>query len=433
MAIDISLSNPTRTQNRRGKDSWYNYYAGYSPAFVEDVLQVLSLKSHALIMDPWNGSGTTTQVAEDYGFGAFGFDINPVMVMVAKARRLDRGVASSLPSLTMDIIQKAKRIRTFPENDPLNEWVLSDGVRTIRSIDIAIQRLLVNREQSDRQGIVMENEHISTLAAFFYVALFGCTRELLKVLRTSNPTWIKRPQRTREIEITRNEFYHLFEQTSNRMAAVMTDSMDNAESGFEKRNSYVDLRVASSENLPVHNKSMDAVITSPPYCTRLDYVIATSPELAILGYDQTDLKELRRKSIGSPVISDELPCAHEAWGTRCRDLLDQIKCHPARASETYYYKTYVQYFNSLHKSIREIDRSLKRDANAVFVIQDSYYKDVHVDLAHILVDMCASMNWKLTDTVDFQKKRSMADINQKSHKYGKKAPLVETVLFFKTS
>ena len=28
----------------------------------------------------------------------------------------------------------------------------------------------------------------------------------------------------------------------------------------------------------------DAVIGSPPYCTRIDYVIATSIELAILGF-----------------------------------------------------------------------------------------------------------------------------------------------------
>ena len=98
---------PSSPTSKSSKSSWYDYYAGYSPEFVQDVLKYLDLKNDAVVLDPWNGSGTTTQVAEDYGCITIGYDINPVMVIVAKARRLDPEVFASLYSLCKDLLKKA--------------------------------------------------------------------------------------------------------------------------------------------------------------------------------------------------------------------------------------------------------------------------------------------------------------------------------------
>ena len=99
------------------KSSWYDYYAGYSPDFVRDVLMYLNLNDDAVVLDPWNGSGTTTQVAEDIGYFAIGYDINPVIVIVAKARRLDPGVFASLFSLCNDLLKKATSYDLEPDVD----------------------------------------------------------------------------------------------------------------------------------------------------------------------------------------------------------------------------------------------------------------------------------------------------------------------------
>ncbi|WP_410712175.1 DNA methyltransferase [Bradyrhizobium sp. BEA-2-5] len=42
--------------------------------------------SGQVVLDPWNGSGTTTSVANGAGLTAVGIDINPAMAVVAKAR-----------------------------------------------------------------------------------------------------------------------------------------------------------------------------------------------------------------------------------------------------------------------------------------------------------------------------------------------------------
>lgn len=56
------------------RSSWYRYYAGYSRAFVTDTIDHLGLTKGSTILDPWNGSGTTTAVAAEAGYEVVGFD-----------------------------------------------------------------------------------------------------------------------------------------------------------------------------------------------------------------------------------------------------------------------------------------------------------------------------------------------------------------------
>ncbi len=123
-----------------GKSSWYHYYAGYSPKFVKDVLNYLDLSPGSTVLDPWNGSGTTTQVARDMGFSVIGYDINPVMVIVAKAKMLGADVKSSSLNITSNIIKNANNYEIGPlfDNEPLETWLTPKSAFVLRSIERAI-------------------------------------------------------------------------------------------------------------------------------------------------------------------------------------------------------------------------------------------------------------------------------------------------------
>lgn len=60
------LSSP-KVGLAKASRGWYRYYAGYSTGFVRDTLRSLPLPENSLILDPWNGSGTTTYVAAQTG------------------------------------------------------------------------------------------------------------------------------------------------------------------------------------------------------------------------------------------------------------------------------------------------------------------------------------------------------------------------------
>jgi DNA modification methylase len=417
--------NPKLNSHKR--PSWYNYYAGYSDGFVLDVLEKLSANTQEVVLDPWNGSGTTTQVAEDAGFYAIGFDINPVMVIVSRGRRLDADVYESLGGISKDIISKAEKFRKniVLENDPLAVWMTEDTVAFIRNIERAIQMLLLDKEYVPIVSFSQFSQ-INSLVSLFYTALFQVLRELLLTFRTSNPTWIKEPSHDGEkVSAFQSDINSSF-RTAVRIAAKLLRDRLIKPDITDRRAATI--RSASSDSLPLCNSVVDIVLTSPPYCTRIDYAIATKPELCLLGYSKQHIELLRHSMIGTTTISGGASDVSSDWGKSCLSFLDAVKSHPSRASDTYYYKNYLQYFAGMHNSLREINRVLKSGGKCVIVVQDSYYKDIHNDLPRILLEMGCYFGWNVLQRQNFSVERNMAGINRRSRQYRRSTSAVESIL-----
>ena len=75
------FSNPARIAVKKDEEI-YPYYAGFSRMFAEDAIEwATDGDKEKVVLDPWNGSGTTTRTASQLGIGSVGFDLNPVMVL----------------------------------------------------------------------------------------------------------------------------------------------------------------------------------------------------------------------------------------------------------------------------------------------------------------------------------------------------------------
>jgi hypothetical protein len=422
------FSNPKKTRKTgTHKESWFDYYAGFSAAFVRTVLERLLPDLDGTVLDPWNGSGTTTTTAQEVGVNSTGIDINPVMAVVAKAKLLAPGVQESLIPLAEDIIAKA---RSSPcelgREDPLLEWFSPSGARGIRAVEEAIRKLLTPVGRSEPLYTADSLNVMSELAAFFMVALFRTTRSFVRRFEPSNPTWIKSAGTARER--VRPRATTTFQAFLHHVGAMME--------GIEPlaRDATATIWLGSSECLPLSPGSVNAVIASPPYCTRIDYAVATKPELAVLGCPlRTDFQALRRKMMGAPVISAEQPRPDHSWGPSCLNLLKQVRSHPTKGSESYYYKLFVQYYGSIRRSMEEIDRTLVANGHCVLVVQDSHYKEVHVDVARHITEMGLNIGWSLEKRLDFETRRVMARLNPKAQKYRSHTGATESVLWFRAA
>jgi SAM-dependent methyltransferase len=424
----LIIKNPKRgSATQLGRDQWFPYYAGFSGDFASQLIASSGLTKGSLLMDPWNGSGTTTSLAVLHGYRAIGFDLNPVMVVVAKARLLPHSEFASIKPLLADILRKSARAKNAPDReDSLQIWFAPDAALAARRIEHAINNLLVSPL---RTGSVLDSaQDISSIAAFFYVALFRAIRVLLHRFRASNPTWIKRPR-------TGNQRLRpAASQIRECFASCVTQMMGSALSTpaeWKHRTARPTIEVASSEDLPIRRETIDFVLSSPPYCTRIDYGIATLPELAVLGFElDKHLDELRARLIGTPTINSETPHQCTSWGNTCATLLERIGNHRSKAAESYYYKTYAQYFAAISQSFSELARCLKPRGQCVLVVQDSYFKDVHVDLASIFVEMGLAASLELRRRVDFPIARTFGSVNQGSRSYRAVSSATESVLCF---
>jgi hypothetical protein len=342
-----------------------------------------------------------------------------------EARCLEHSQYPSLKPLASEVLAKSTRQFDTDANDPLSVWLHPNSVEAVRAIEAAVQKLLVDHERyaslNDR-GV----DGISGFAAFFYVALFRTIRTILHPFLTSNPTWIRRPKSARfRLRPTRSTVREVFRSSLAEMIPRRTEKPDTSRRGENI------IGVASSENLPLANESVSCILASPPYCTRIDYAVATSPELALLGYAfKSDFDALRRRLIGTSTVPAKTPEPSKNLGKPCLAFLDRLSRHSSKASATYYYKNHIQYFSSIAASLSEIRRVLRTGGRCILVVQDSFYKDLHNDLPAILSDMAAIRGLRPIGRTDFKLGRTLAGINPGAREYRKSFSAVESVLMF---
>lgn len=412
----LDFPNPKVGPTSEPVDSWYRYYAGYSSPFVDYTLGTLAPRAKS-ILDPWNGTGTTTVLAASRRIKAFGYDINPALVVVARARLLDAGVMGSISALTTDIIEHAQPVR-LPE-DPLRFWLSPTAAAHVRGLQMSVHRLLV--DSSDSAGApLLTVRSMSTLAAFFYVALFRTVRLLIAPTAGTNPTWWKRPAADAKLRPTRREIIKVFRGAATELGQGLHGSrLDLAID--------VMLDIADSRALPLPDNAVDAVISSPPYCTRIDYAVATRPELSVLGYTDDRVSDLRATMVGTPTITHET-VGSDKWGATAIQFLEAVAAHNSRASASYYLKYYQQYYAGMWTSLHELRRVTRPGAPCVLVVQDTFYKELLNDTPGILLEMAEAAGFSERSRHDFAVPRTKAGMNPKARQYRASSAATESVL-----
>jgi SAM-dependent methyltransferase len=421
-----TILSPKR--GRRDAVGWHGffpYYAGYPIDFALQAIQTTKLDPRDVIFDPWNGSGTTTFAANQAGFASAGSDINPVMVIVAKARLLPSTEADTLMPLATRILESARNLDVDIRDDLLVQWFAPTSATAFRSIERAIASHTVTL--NSETGAATDIGGVSCLAAAFYVALFSVVRTFASAFRTSNPTWIRPPKEKSDRAAPRPaDVFRTFKETVYSMRVGLTEAAGS------RRDANVGMRIFAGD--ATHECAMQEVglvLTSPPYCTRIDYAAATRLELALLNnLVATNADALRRALTGSVLTPRQAIMTQKEWGQTCLNFISAVENHSSRASRTYYLNTHLDYFSKLYRSLKNLASSVREGGGAILVVQDSHYKEVHNDLPKIVTEMAQSMSLSCALRADFEASRNMAAINTRSRNYRGKVKAVESVLCF---
>ena len=161
-----SITVTSKLPSRRSKNEFYRYYAGYPLDFAEWALKQLKLPDGGVVIDPWNGSATTAAGCARLGISFHGYDINPVMVHLGRAR-----VASKA-----DFTEAKELI------DDVEEIVAKDSSLTVAQMGMAFRELPVSNESAHSIAIA---------------ALFPFARRLLETSKTKNPSWFRKGAKLR--------------------------------------------------------------------------------------------------------------------------------------------------------------------------------------------------------------------------------------------
>jgi DNA modification methylase len=413
------IANPKRGKlERKGLHGWHPYYAGYSEAFVNSVLESLDLKGTPLVLDPWSGSGTTGMVACRRGIRSIGIEINPAMVIFSTAKfALNFSTRPSIEKRLEKVITKAIALSESEAlQDSLRDILSPSAARyvgatfnSIRTIRAASPDLRI----PGSSALSREFEKKEPLFALFEAALYRFVRELAGIRRASNPTWLKSSEKRRTT--SEANFY----QEYRNIVSNMLDDLENTDrSGVNSSFSAPIIIEGDSRSLPIKTETIDAIVTSPPYLTRIDYAMSTSPELLLIG-GGAYLRRMREISIGAPVIVEKNFTSKKEWGFKCLALLKQVGAHASKASRSYYLPFMHRYFDDIYKSNLELSRVLKKKGKMFVVVQSSYFKEIEIPLGEIFLEMFKGMEGiKKTSIVRREEvKNHLAHVNTISSQY----------------
>jgi DNA modification methylase len=415
----ISAKQPPPGHRRE----WYPYYAGYTERFVLETLAIYHDTGSRLI-DPWGGSGTTAAACAKQHISAVTVDINPVLSIIAKARFINNSYAEQLIAAADTIVKRAADATTIPDlpDDPLLTWFQPRAVARVRQLEWTFRCEMSSDAQAPHYA--PPEPTVDAKTAFFYCVLFSAVRDSLQRFRSSNPTWVRRPGSAHQ-------------RLAPSWPALQESFMERVRY-FASRLSLLPehptptIITASAGSLPFPNESFNGAVTSPPYATRIDYVRSVLPELAVLGIVDEQVADLRRSSTGTPVVSgrSEELCVQSPHAL---SLLDAVKSHHTKGSKRYYEPWLRRYLASFQKELCELARVTRNDGVVCIVVQDSYYKDIHIDLQQIVAESAEYAGMTVTDRTDFRVNTLRSRMNPRARLYMDSRHNSESLIVMKKS
>ena len=367
--FDMNVSLP--------RHRWYSFKEGFSEALVRLAVADTSRRSRPLeILDPFSGSGTTLVSAGRFGHRGTGIEVNPFLAFAARAKCSSPRASQGAMTRSVDeVLQKGRYERvspleglsTFTEGPKLEKWLFNRSVlRGFTALDQAVSR--------------------SDLGKPFRLALIAALMDCCNAKRDGKCLRYKKDWQSEGL--TSADLRRAFKK---RAAAVIRDC---AVDDFTRGSGKVLEGDARKVLCKLPSRSMDLIVTSPPYLNSLDYSDVYRPELFAGGFvaSNADLRKVRLRTIRSHTqvawaAAEEM--ASELIGPILKRM-DEADLWSVRLPQM------VQsYFADMAIILQEAARVIRRGGKAWVVVSTSAYGGVEIPVDLILADIASSCGWKL--------------------------------------
>lgn len=271
----------TKQHTRYSTHGIHEYKGKFNPQIVHCMINLFGIDKSSIVLDPFNGSGTTILECAHLGIRAEGADINPMacyianskvaalMIDVEKARGEINNLVSEIELNPYFEIEQSER------NDYLKKWIPTETLMVLERI-----RTLAKEKE----------EGLSTL-------ILTIASDLIRDYSFQEPMDLRIRRRKSPFPSV-----PLLEKFKNNIFLILR-KIEEVQSSIgigriEKRNRATNCDIKSDNPFGVN--LFDAVLTSPPYITALPYIDTQRISLVWLGLSTaTHIKELEASLIGS--------------------------------------------------------------------------------------------------------------------------------------
>ncbi len=363
-----SFSDKTRKDTAYITHGYHRYPAKFIPQIVSRLVEKYTNEGD-LIVDPFGGCGTTLVESKIMGRPSVGVDINPVAVLITKAKitpidpqKIEKAFA--ILKAKLDTYSKDTKVKA-PEHERIDYWFKPEEKRRLAFIFAEISKL---KDQDIRDFFYCGFSNILKNCSIWLQKSNKPTRDLNKKPSDPIPTFYKQ---IKMMMRGNARFYELLKEKNHLNIPSQVYCMD-------------------ARTIPAKDNSVSLIVTSPPYVTSYEY--ADLHQLTALWLEYTkDLSDFRKRFIGTSYHNKKDLILNSELAEKIRNEL--LKKDKKTAEEV------STYFSEMNQVFVEMKRMLKKAGKTCIVIGNTSLKGVEILNAEVFAEQLQNLGLKIADII----------------------------------
>lgn len=373
--------------------SWFPYLEGYSPRFVQAVMQEY-LPGAKRILEPFAGSGTTPIVLGQAGVECAYSEANPAMAFIAETKLSVLGLDSlSRATLANDIkllhSQLSLRTNSVKPDQKLQDSYEMAFRSSVYFDDGSFADILRLRVLADE--VLSENP---ILGKCFVVAILASLIPASRLKRAGD----LRFKTLKELQVPAPPVIRLLSERLLSQANEIPGAIELRAPTRLACDTAAELAAA------VDGK-WDGVITSPPYLNGTNYIRNARLELWFLRElrSKADLRRMRDKVITSGINDVD---AQTDWCPVSEGVKRTVNALEQNAYDPRIAKMVGGYFRDMRIALGALATCVREQGRLCVDIGDSIYGGVHVPTDDLLVEVAESVSLRTIERVHLRTRMS---------------------------
>lgn len=407
-------ANKLQPQDRPVHD-WYRFVLSFPPHLVRDYLASFEVGGGQVVLDPFCGTGTTLVEAKKSGISSVGLEANP-MAHFAASTKIDW---SPDPDA---LLEHAKSIA-----DSAIEQLAQQGITDGTDNDVGALNHALLSLPSEQAKLILKDS-ISPLPLHKALVLLDClnrhrddrfrAHELLAFAKTvvhsaSNLHFGPEVGVSKHLKQDASVIRPWYQEIENIAADL------RAMRALPGADAHVHLADAREIADVLPPKSVDVVITSPPYPNEKDYTRTTRLESVLLGFlnNRKELQMLKRSLLRSNTRTvyqgdddDKWVASHPEVQRLAAEIeARRLELGKTSGFERLYGKVVTQYFGGMARHFERLKRVLRPGARLAYVVGDqaSFFR-VMIRTGTILADIAQRQGYEVERIDLFRTRRATA-------------------------
>ncbi len=368
---------------------WVRYREGYSPAIVHKILEMFPIDTETqFVLDPMCGSGSSQVASQQLGIPSAGTDVSPYAILVSRVKTtpLSSEDIRIIKEFLRDLFhRKSKKPVVFsPTEEHLSQYFPDDNFKEIVSIKRVIGDL------SGQQSEVKD---------FLNVALLSIVEDCSNRKKDGNGL------ATRPSSIT--SVLTLFSSKVEEMLIDTADAKWLKVPSVSINRTALEIDTSIKEITELFEKTLGAVIFSPPYANSFDYYESYKLEL-LFGdfFTLQSIGEERKKLIrsyrqmGKSSISAGLPTVELLIEEIMNRLPEKELATGVKDGRSRLLPNMLRgYFEDMQEFLRRAGSVMPTGSYMAIVVDQSAYLGVLVPTDLILAELAQSEGFTLEKLV----------------------------------